>query len=265
MGLPGASAGIPPPILVFRKVDGRHPPESHQEIIDHMLGHAFRPVVVRERPDRGGTPVNPSTLDVGAKGWDEGIDFPKGACEVRKLLLTDRAPLVQLSEHAQGIVFAGATVSRDDVAVIKSVWPGLVVREHPYSARRVLQVSLVAIAGHTGLEALYDDDKRLVTLPLEEVGPGLIFTSTKERARRLHETVTHTHPTSRLIIENTSRDFDWNDGSALEPGEEKVAITYSRGAMGTGADRPGLRYILIDCNAFRPIASFNPEELTEEE
>ena len=257
--------GFPQQLLVFQKEEGRHPVESNQEVVDHMLGFATRPTVVRERPDRRGTAVPPQSLDVKAKDWDAGIEFPIGTCEVPRLLLTDGAPLEMLREYARGIAFAGATVSKDDLAVLRSVWPDLVVREHPYSARKVRQVSLVAISGHTGLQALYDGRQRLVTEPLEAIGQGLVFTTTKERARGLHGAVAHSHPTSRLIIENASRDLDWRDGSGLKRAEERVMITYSRGAMGTGADVPGLKYIVVDCDAFRPTASFNPEELTQEE
>ena len=57
------------------------------------------------------------------KAWADGIVFPYETCAVRRLLFTDLVPLEQVrrfaEEHARGVVFAGATLGKDDRAILQ--------------------------------------------------------------------------------------------------------------------------------------------------
>src|SRR5262249_36117353 len=47
--------------------------------------------------------------------------------------------------------------------------------------------------------------------------------------------------------------------------EPRTYVTYSRGVLGVGANVPGVRFLVCDALAFRPIASFTPGEVTPDE
>ena len=201
------------------------------------------------------------------KAWDEGVTFPLATCGVARLLLTDLLALEKLRRHAEhegvGLIFAGATLVADDVAVLREVWPGLAEREHPYPDRRIRQVALAFPEGLHGIGSLVDPQGRLITHPLEAIGLGLVFCPRKRSATTLFDYVADAHPTARLALENyeqmTTRKTLHAEGAV------GTWLTYSRGVLGLGANVEGLRHLVVDAHAFRAIGSFTPGEITVEE
>jgi hypothetical protein len=271
------------PLYLFRgEGEGRQPPETPHEILGHLLEHAFRPVVTWERPvDEGGRDVDPELLKFRIEhpsrhaAWDEGITFPLATCNVPRLRFADLAGLEQMRRFAReqevGIVFAGATPTTDDAAVLREVWPGLEGRRHAYPERKIRQAAVVFLDDHRGIGTLIDPRKRLVTRPLETLGAlpalGLVFCSTRRVARALYDAVKVDHRSVRLAEEND--EVLCLKGTLHQPADEpedlRCYITYSRGVLGLGANVAGIRFLVVDANAFRAIASFTPGAITPEE
>jgi hypothetical protein len=240
-----------------------------------MLEFADRPVVVRERPiDAEGKPVTSGTLDLrirsgGAGKWDDDIVFPRETCEVPRLRFTDLAVLEKFRRHAAtervGVLLLGATLGPDDRDVLRAVWPDLVERQHPYPDRKIGQVALVFPDGYRGADALVGTDGRLVTAPLEEHGPGLVFCPVKRVAEALFRAIAAAQPDARLAVENFEQTVHRRDlHHTGQPGRGTI-LAYSRGVLGCGANVQGIRHLAVDAMAFRAISSFNPGEITPEE
>jgi len=269
------------PLDIYRaERDGVQPKETHDQILAHMMQFAGSAVVVRERPIdvEEEMPVASETLKLrkmmadaqGGKGkpWVDGIQFPSSACEVPTLRFTDAAALEQIrrfagAEHV-GIVFTGATLSDDDLAVLARVWPEeLVTRDHPYPDRKIAQAALVLVDERKGTGSLRHSGGYLVTRPLERFpGLGLVFCARKRLAKSLHDSVFDTHPTCRLAEENYEtlcvRKSLHTDGPC------RTFISYARGVLGLGANLKDVIHLVVDVSAFRAIGTFNPEEVSPE-
>jgi hypothetical protein len=253
------------PIFLFRKDEtGRQDPETPQEVIVHMLEFAFRPVITWEYA------VNAEGKIIGSaelRARDElaGIVYPWATCEVPRLRFADLAGLEQMRRFAQeqqvGIIFAGATLIPDDADVLREVWPELLERSHPYPARKIRQAAVVFLDGRHATGALLNAG-RLVTGPLEELGLGLVFCTTRSKAEVLYKAVRSDHPSTRLAAEN---DEVLSTLTYLhESAPLGCYVTYSRGVLGHGANIRGIRFLVVDALAFRAIASFTPGTMTPE-
>jgi hypothetical protein len=249
-----------------------------------MIPFAHRPVVTVERaidakgPE--GVPITGEALaarikaakeaeDQGktAPAWDQDILFPRLTCGCRRLRFTDMAGLEELRRHAAqhgvGIVLAGAYVGNDDLDVLRAVWPDLVEKRHPYPDRKIKQIAIVALEGHHGPRVLIGPEGKLVTYPLEGEGElGLIFCARQADAIDLYDAVSLSHGSARLVIGN-DEEIRWRRNVHRDE-LTKVFITYSRGVLGVGANIKDVLHMVIDCEAFRHIASFTPGELTPE-
>ncbi|MBV8232950.1 MAG: hypothetical protein JO329_23465 [Planctomycetaceae bacterium] len=254
-------------------VDHGIPDEPPLEVLDDWLRFAHRPVIVQDWPiSAGGRAIAPEELcariAVDKKAWADGVLFPYATCAVRRLLFTDLAPLEQVrrfaARHGRGVVFAGATVGEDDRAILREVWPDLAVRAHPYPPRRIRQAAVLLPSGKYGHGSLCDRHAgRLITAPLEPAGLGLIFNARKSQAEALFTLVRDAHPTARLVVGNDEVSLAHKD--VHTEGRPGVYVTYARGVLGLGANVAGVRWLVINCNAFRAINSFNPGAITPEE
>jgi hypothetical protein len=262
------------PIYLYQSdKDGKQPRETNDEILGHMLEHAFLPVLTCEYPvDSEGNPVDPETLKkrIAAKDkrWDEDVIFPWRTCQTPHLLFTDMAGLEQIRRFAVqervGIVFTGATMSSADMRVLTEVWPELAVQHHAYTERKIRQIALVFPEGYHGPDSLLGADRRLITEPLETLGRGVIFCARKAIARSLYDVAKVAHPELWLVEEN-DRWVMLGGGLHEGPVETRCTVTYCRGVLGLGANVLGIRFLVVDARAFRPVASFNPAEITPEE
>jgi hypothetical protein len=260
------------PVFPFRKdPGGTQPPETVEEVLAHMLEFAFQPVLVWEQPvDIEGNPIAAETLKhrIGTEGrhWDEDIIFPRQTCEVRRLLFADLYVLERLRRFAEtqrvGVLFVGAELSPDDMGVLREVWPALIHHQHPYSPRKIKQAAVVFVDGRHGVRSLLDAKKRFVTYELEKFGRGLVFCPTRRAAESLFKDIQISHPSARLAVENVEHMIlqktlhrDENAG---------CFVTYARGVIGLGANIEGLKFLVIDAEAFRAISGFNPADITPE-
>jgi hypothetical protein len=239
----------------------------------HMIGFAFRPVMVWEHPhDHQGDPVDSKEaadrIKKGDRQWDRGVVFPLATCEVPRLQFIDLMPLEQLRrfsvQNDTPVLFAGATPLPDDPDILREVFGEIEDVVHPYPDRRIKQVLLLFPEGRHGWGSLIGPDKKLVTSEIESCGPQLIFVPTKDRAVDLYGQVRESQDTVELVVE---RDRVMDSRKPLYTDAlSKTIITYSRGIMGVGSNRmQGLRCLVVDAHAFRRISSFTPAEVTPEE
>jgi hypothetical protein len=260
------------PIFQFRTDPRRKQhPEPAADVLAHLLEFAFLPVIIWEYAvNNNGEPIGSKDLKRQAttesRGWDHNITFPRQTCEVRRLLLADLYVLEQLRQFTKkndvGIAFVGAALTQDDFGVLREVWPELLHRQHPYPPRKIRQAAVVFVEGKHGIGSLRDADNRLLTHALEKTGRGLIFCPTRRVAESLFKDVHFAHPSARLAVENVEQ-------MVLQRTlhrDEKAGcfITYSRGVMGLGVNIEGLRFLVVDAQAFRAVSGFNPAEITVE-
>ena len=134
-------------------------------------------------------------------------------------------------------------------------------RVHTYPPRKIGQVGVVFASGHHGVGALVEEGK-LVTEPLEAFGLGLVFVARKRVALALYDAIREGHPSVRLAEEND--EVSYLRRTLHEDKELGCYVTYSRGVLGI-VNIHDVRFLAVDANAFRAVASFTPGEITPEE
>jgi len=165
-------------------------------------------------------------------------------------------------EEQVGIVFAGASLSPGEKAVLHEVWPDLVEHQHAGQDRKIKQVALIFVDGYCGRGTLVTPEGRLITSPLEEAGLGVVFVPTKDIAVKIYRVVSRNEPSLRLVQESDiCSEFK---GTLINTGEVKTFLTYSRGVLGSGTNLLGVRFLVVYANAFRYIGGFTPGEITAE-
>jgi hypothetical protein len=260
-------------LLLFRHDQtGGQLHEIPNEVLAHMIEFAWRPVITWDHPiDLDGNIIDPAVLADRFTNKEQGVDssviFPRETCNVPRLRFADLAGLERLRRFAVdqqvGVIFAGANFSPDDQALLRELWPDLVVRSHPYPARKIRQLAIVAPEGHYGAGGLVAEDGRLVTAPLESIGPGLVFLATKKVASGLYDRVYPNQPSVSFV---DGGQVEWrNRHGVVNEAQTMTYLTYSRGVLGLGANLPGTRFLVVDSLAFRAIGSFTPGEITPEE
>jgi hypothetical protein len=256
--------------FLFRKdPGGKQQPETVEEVIGHMLGFAFRPVLTWELAvDTEGNPVPSEDLKrkIGDLDFRASVVWPHRTCEVRRLQFDDLYALEVLRRFSirqgVGVLLVGAAQTRAEMDVLSELWPDLACRDHPYPQRKIRQAAVILVDVRYGVGMLPDDDGRLLTHPLEAFGKGLIFCPTRRGAERLFKTVQLGHPSARLAVENEEQMVLRRTLHRDEP--TGCYITYSRGVMGLGANVEGVRFVVVDATAFRAAGGFNPAEITPE-
>jgi hypothetical protein len=254
--------------------EGVHPhhPETNKEVLKSILRVAWRAVVLYESPaDDEGMPLKPDELrrriENEEEDWDKGVTFPKDPCWAPTLRLTDLLALASIrqytEEYGTAVSFLGATMIADDREILEEVFPAIKVTTHPYPTRRIKSLALVSIPWRRGPGSLIGEDGRLVTAPLEYLGTALVFCATKKKARGLYREVRSRHASCYFAIENDKEIFLNEHITAQQ--DCKTAVTYTRGVLGKGVNLKDVRTLIVDVNAFRPISSFTPGELTIEE
>jgi hypothetical protein len=221
--------------------------------------------------DSEGHKVDPDTLreriEGGDEKWAENKRFPFAACDVPCLRFTDISAAENVRRYAEAsgssVMFLGATENADDREILEAVFPDLQVRTHPYPARKIKQLAVASLDGHHGINILAGPEALLVTEPLESYGFVLIFCATKDDAHGLYNEVKRKHLLCYAVDEN---DGLMIERSSLRSDEQKkCCIAYSRSVLGKGVNLEGLRILVIDTSAFRPISSFAPGELSHAE
>ncbi len=246
--------------------------EAPDPVLANMLEFAWRPVITWEHPlDTEGNIVDTGEL-VGRivrreQGWDASVIFPRETCDVPRLQFADLAGVEKLRRFADdqqvGVLFVGVTLGRDDRDLLSEIWPEILERSHPYPQRKIRQLAIVAPDGNHGAGGLVGEAGRLVTAPLEEVGRGLVFLSTRRIANELYEKVYQEQPSVSFV---DGGQVEWrNRHGVYNETETRTLLTYSRGVLGLGANLLDTRFLLVDSLAYRSIASFTPGELTPEE
>jgi hypothetical protein len=195
------------------------------------------------------------------------VIFPRETCNVPRLRFADLTALEKLRRFAQdqqvGVIFAGATFSPDDQALLRELWPDLAERSHAYPQRKIKQLALVAPEGHYGAGGLVAQDGRLVTAPLEAIGRGLVFLATRKLASGLYDKVYPNQPSVSFV---DGGQVEWRNRHGVHNETETLTyLTYSRGVLGLGANLPGTRFLVVDSLAFRSIGSFTPGQITPEQ
>jgi hypothetical protein len=241
-----------------------HPPETHEKIVTHLIQCAFRPVIVTEYatgPEGGRI----KSADLRSFELDD-VRYPRGVCEVPTLLLTDMSALEAIrryrAAHGVGVLLLGAVSIADDDDVIRAGFPDASWTIHPPSNRKIKQLAVVRMDEMRGLRSLVRDGM-LSTIDLERSGQVLVFAGTKELAADLYHYVKAMHGTCCLVDENDKHCVMTNHVEASQ--DYMTRIAYCRSVLGHGVNIDKLRVIVVDCNAFRPAASFNPKNLTVEE
>jgi hypothetical protein len=251
---------------------GGHPYERPDDVLANLLEFAWRPVITWEHPvDIDGQIIDPTAIEGRIKrreqGWDASVVFPRESCDVPRLRFTDMVGLEMIrrfaADHNIGVIFASATFSPDDRELMCEMWPDLAERSHPYPERRIQQLAIIAPDGHYGPGGLVTKNGRLVTAPLESVGRGLVFLATRTVANWLYAKVCPNQPSVSFV---DGGQVEWRNRHAVHnEAETKTLLTYSRGVLGRGANLPSTRFLLLDCLAFRAIASFTPGKITPKE
>jgi hypothetical protein len=262
------------PVFLFvrpREEEGQEP-ESLEDVLGHMLQFAQNPVVTWEHPidAEGGLADVEALRDLierEQKNWDAGVVFPHLTCAVPRLRFADMYGFEQLRRFAKvqkiGIAFLTAHLNPDDAEMLRTIWPSLVLREHPYGERRIRQVAVVSVQGYQGGTALIGPNGKLVKAPLESYGRGLVFVPIRRLAERLYKVISLKQPTARLAVENSERLT--LDKTMHHPGNVGTYVSYSRGVLGLGANVSDVRHVIADALAFRSIAGFTPSTITAEE
>jgi hypothetical protein len=256
----------------------RSPVERNDEIVAHVLEYAFRPVVMYETPvDKdSGSPVDPAALreKIAAKALKlEHYVWPVDPCEVVTLRAIDLIAFERLRRFAEahGVSIQGFTATATDelIDVLSEVFGDKVERiDHESPVRKIERLAIASIEGYTTTGALSvktDSGRVLVTKPLEEFSRVAIFAAVKTHAVRLYRYVEGHHPGVRLIANRTAISTDLSAtrvaGAFRDDGEARALIHYARGPLATGANLLNLRTLVVDCAAFRRIATFTPESV----
>jgi hypothetical protein len=258
------------PLFYWRPQETLHEPP--EDSLAHMLDFAFRPTLTWEHPyDSEGHEISSDVLaerhTAGDKEWDRGVVFPRLTCEVPRLQFIDLMPLEQLgrfsSRFGSPVLFTGATPLPDDMEILRAVFENIEVLTHPYPNRQIMQVLLVFPDGKYGTGGLIGQDGKLVTSSLEDCGPQLIFTATRDKAEYLYRRVRDHQDTVEFVVE---RDRVMDARKPLHTDRmSRAVISYSRGVIGVGSNRMlGLRTLVVNAAAFRSVGSFTPEEITTE-
>jgi hypothetical protein len=267
-------------IYYFKQEDGLHPAETDAQILAHLMTYAHAPCLTVEMPVRQvkmkGQETKWLTTDPGilkeklAKGdkdWAKDIRFPHFTCEFARLLFTDLYALETMRRHVAthqtAVSFVGANPLPADRTVIQHVFPDLDVREYAYMNSKIEQLAVIAYVGDdSALRTWVDDKGRPLTSRLEKHGPGMLFFPTKRLAQEFFDLIKAIHPSARFVVENRE---EWYMHSHIRPDPDgRCMISYSRGVVGVGVNVLGLRWLVLDCSAFRAISSFNPTNITKE-
>jgi hypothetical protein len=243
-------------------VSHKHPTEDPEVVFSHMLDFAYRPVMTLELPIDATTGA---IADI-TQNPDAGVIFPWATCSVPRLRWTDLMVLEQMRQFAEkqkvGIVLLGPELSTDENDTLRTIWPGMVERQHAGQERKIKQVAVVFVNRYCGQGALITREGRLVTSPLEAAGPGIIFTPTKEMTLQIYQRVSRKEPALRAAIEN---DFRSESLCTLHGSTEpKTFLSYSRSVLGTGTNLLDIRFLVVHANAFRHIGGFTPGQITPE-
>lgn len=257
---------------------GLAPIESNDEIMIHLLSFAFRPVVTRESIiDRAtGEPVDPATISamIETRSLDretrDAYEWPIDPCQVETLRAVDLVAFDRLrrfsESYAVSIQGFTATATLELRDVLAEVFEDrLDVVEHEAPVRKIERLAIASIQGYTTISSLTKgprNARKIVTEPLEEFSPVLLFAATKAHAVGLYRAVEGHHPGVRLIANRTSISTQVATRIAAEFRDDgsppKTLIHYARGPLGTGANFLGLRTLVVDCSAYRRLASFTP-------
>ena len=257
---------------------GFAPVESNDEIVDHMLSFGFRPVVTREMIiDRAtGEPVDPATIAAMLKTGSldretrDAYVWPLDPCQVETLRAVDLVAFDRLRRfsEAHGVPIQGftATATQELREVLAEVFEDqITIFEHEAPLRKIERLAIASIQGYTTISSLKKGSRNartIVTKPLEEFSPTLLFAATKAHAVKLYQAVEGHHPGVRLIANRTSISTQVATRVAAEFRDDgsppKTLIHYARGPLGTGANFLGLRTLVVDCSAYRRLASFTP-------
>jgi hypothetical protein len=201
------------------------------------------------------------------KDWNKGITFPALPCEVPCLRLTDIAPFASVKDYTErygtSVAFLGATMIADDREILEEAFPGIKENKYPYPTRRIKQLALIEESAVRGIASLVGGDGKLVTHQLEDLGVVLVFCGTKREAKDLYRHVHRKHKTCYLAIENDKEVILNEHVTSLQ--KFKSSIAYTRGALGKGVNLENVRTLVINADAYRPISSFTPGQLTPEE
>jgi hypothetical protein len=252
--------------------DDCYPPESNEAILKHIIECVFRPIVTVEyatgpRGERISSADLRCRAESGDAKWDDGVTFPYGTCEVRTLRGMDMAALEMLARVRErrgvGIALVGATSIADDDEIIEAAFPDIRVRDYPQPPRQIEQIAVVAMADSCGLSSLVRADGPLGTIDLEAAGEVLILTDKKRKAMDLFERVKEKHPGCSVVQGRNRHRIIEDDVRTMAA--NKTIIAYDRSVLAHGVNLLGVRTLVIDCNAFRPLSSFNPGDLTVEQ
>jgi hypothetical protein len=250
-----------------------------------MLAFAINPTMVTEYAvDADGRPV--SSLELQGKiplkegkrsaketEWCKDITFPKGTCQTPVLQFTDASGLEMIrrfqTQERVGVVFSGATMADSEMSDLRTIFPGIEVREHDYPDRKIAQVAILAVDGHRRSDCLLDGEG-LVTRALEAHGGVLVFCPLKANAAWLYRSVMAEHPTCRLAVLDSLDEFirqpwDYNPLVREEGTEARCIIAHSRGVLGLGVNITNVTTIVLDCQEVRRPSSFTPGTLAPED
>jgi hypothetical protein len=145
---------------------------------------------------------------------------------------------------------------------LKAVFPHLETFKYAYANTKIAQLAVVFYETSGTLASWVDGEGRLLTAPLEEYGRGLLFLPQKRLAQKFFRLIKGENPSARLVIEDREEYFIHSD---IEPAQEaRCLISYSRGVLGAGVNVDDLCWMVLDCDAFRALSSFNPALLTPE-
>ena len=253
--------------------DGKHPEESNHEIITDLLRFSHNPVIATEHPIDSATgqivrsEALKDRIERAEEDWDENISFPYGVCDASTLLLTDICPLENLRRYSEhhwtGIALLDGSPLHDDQEVLRAVFPQLQELKHPYPDRKVKQVAIVTPSGHRSLHSLIGNDQRLLTVGLEDFGDVIIFAATKKDSGNLYNEVYKAHTTS-CRVDGNDKHIDYAS-HIMADGIHRCFIGYTRSVLGRGVNRQGVAALVIDARAFRPLSSFNPGVISQQE
>ena len=124
-----------------------------------------------------------------------------------------------------GLIFVGATFSPDDRDLLRSLWPDLVERSHPYPQRKIKQLAIITPEGYFGAGGLVGEDNRLITAPLEELGHGLVFLPTRRAADRLYDSVYQSQPSVSFV---DGGQVEWRNRHGVHNEEETKMVNETR-------------------------------------
>lgn len=179
--------------------------------------------------------------------------FPQAGCNVELYEFQDKTSLSYVYQHAEKVIFLGATIRPDEKEFLQACCPNIEFKQIAESQHKIDELAVVLF--HKKLDLIThtrEEQSRVkvqtITDALPEGKKALVFTPKKSQAEDLFREFPRGYPVAKLNGEDITID---------EKTEQyRVGITWPLGPLGIAISRPKDYLAIIDGEIYLPIIAY---------